>query len=144
MAPADILLSDRVDLDALVDAVNSQPTVDVPRCIGRMGRRLVLVVGYPDGSQRHVGLDFSGCGSIKIGDVTRRDPAAPYTAFVRLLREQRAVEEPPAQVPTPACLPPYADSDVAEPDEMVAARLCVTYADSGRTTSVRVPEDDLA
>lgn len=143
-APLDTLSGDLVDLDTLVDSVNAQPGIEAPRCHGPLGRRLVLLIGYPDGSHRHVGLDFSGCGAIQVGGVSRSDPAAPYTAFLRLLREQRATEEPPTQVPPPTCLSPYADSDVAEPGEMVAARLCVTYGDSGRTTSVPVPDADLA
>ncbi|MCW2843618.1 MAG: hypothetical protein JWN22_1534 [Nocardioides sp.] len=59
--------------------------------------------------------------------------------------EQRKSATPPAEVPAPACLPQFSSfSPVADPVDMVAARLCVSYNDDGRTTSVAVPTADLA
>jgi len=123
--------------------VNAQPE-GFEGCRGPMGDRFLLLLAYPDGSQRRVSLDFSGCGSMTVGGVNRLHPDQPYQTFLDLLREQRRTATPPAEVPAPACLVPYSDSSpLAGPSEMVAARLCVSYGDGGSTTSAAVPASDL-
>jgi len=142
VAPLDILTT-RVDV--LVDTVNAQPEGFSPCFGGRRSSRYLLLVAYPDGTERRVSLDFSGCGSMRVGTTSRLNPYEPYEKFMDLLREQRKTATPPTDVPAPACLPQNSGmSPVADPGEMVAARLCVTYNDDGRTTSVAVPTDDLA
>lgn len=140
-APRDLLTT---GLGTLVGSVNAQPE-GFEGCFGPVGDRYLLLLAYPDGTERRVSLDFSGCGSISVGGVNRLNPDKPYETFMDLLREQRRTATPPAEVPAPACLPQYGTfSPVAEPVEMVAARLCVTYNDNGKTTSVAVPDADLA
>ena len=140
-APTDLLTE---GLDGLVDSVNAQPPYTSWDCSGRMGDRYLLLLAYPDGTERRVSLDFSGCGTIGIGGATRANPGTPYETFMDLLHAQRLTETAPAHAPVPACLPPHSSSAIAEPGEMVAARLCVTYNDNGKTTSVAVPDADLA
>lgn len=143
-APADLLTT---RLDALVASINIQPeSDDLPLCFGRVADRYVLLLGYADGTVRRVGIDFSGCsGSITVGRTSRLNPYEPYAKFMDLLREQRKTSVPPTDIPAPACLGPNTGmSPVAEPGEMVVARLCVTYDYDDRTTSVPVPADDLA
>lgn len=139
-APRDLLTT---GLGTLVGSVNAQPE-GFEGCFGPVGDHYLLLLAYPDGTERRVSLDFSGCGSISVGGVNRLNPYKPYETFMDLLREQRRTATPPAEVPAPACLPQYGTfSPVADPVEMVAARLCVSYNDDGRTTSVAVPTDDL-
>lgn len=139
-APRDLLTD---GLTRLVDSVNAQPTGS-EFCRGPFGDRYLLLVAYPDGPARRVVLDFAGCGSMRVGRVNRLHPDEPYETFLGLLGEQRRTATPPAQVPAPVCVPQYRSvSAIADPADMVAARLCVTYDDNGRTTSVAVPDEDL-
>jgi hypothetical protein len=140
-APRDIL---SLGLDALVASVNAQPKGS-EACFGPLGDRYLLLLAYPDGTERRVSLDFSGCGSLRVGTVARHNPDQPYEKFMDLLGQQRATATPPAgDLPDPVCLAQHTGmSAIADPGEMVAARLCVTYNDNGRTTSVAVPAADL-
>jgi hypothetical protein len=124
--------------------VNPQPEGFQP-CGGPfVGDSYLLLLAYPDGTERRVSFSFSGCGSMTVGEVNRLNPDKPYETFMDLLREQRRTSTPPADVPAPVCLEQYSSfSPVADPGEMVAARLCVSYNDNGRTTSVAVPATDL-
>lgn len=140
-APLDLLTT---GLGALVGSVNAQPEGFDGGCFGPLGDRYLLLLAYPDGTARRVSLDFSGCGSMRVGGATRLNPDKPYETFLALLRQQRRTATPPAEVPAPACLRQFSSfSPLADPVEMVAARLCVTYNDDGRTTSVAVPPADL-
>ena len=137
--PVDLLTT---GLGTLVRSVNAQPE-SIEGCLGAIGDRYLLLLAYPDGTERHISLDFSGCGSMLVGEVSRVNPDKPYETFMALLREQRRTATPPAEVQAPACLPQYGSfSPVADPAGMVAARLCVSY-DDGSTTSVTVPSDEL-
>ena len=144
-APADLLTS---KLDELVASVNAQPEDDgsLPNCMGRVSDRYLLLLGYPDGTVRRVTIDFSGCrGSIRVGRTSRLNPYEPYEEFMDLLREQRKTATPPSDVPAPACLAQNSGmSPVADPGEMVAALMCVSYDEGGSTTNVGVPSSDLA
>jgi len=141
--PQDLLTQ---GLDRLVGSVNAQPEYSSFGCMGGFGDRYLLVLGYPDGTDRRAVLDFSGCGSLTVGDVSRDNPGAPYQRFMDLLREQRRTSAPPDEVPAPVCLQVNSGfSPAADPGDMVAARMCVSYNDDfDRRTSVAVPPDDLA
>lgn len=139
-APHDLLTT---GMTTLVAAVNAQPE-GFEVCGGPAADTFLLLLAYPDGTERRVSLNFSGCGSMVVGGVNRLNPYKPYETFMNLLRQQRTTATPPPAVPAPACLPQHGSySPVADPGEMVAARLCVTYNDNGRTTSVAVPASDL-
>jgi hypothetical protein len=127
----------------IVRAVNSQPK-GYQDCGGPPGAVFVLMLGYPDGSTRRVGLNFSGCGFLLVGRHNRVDPRPAYEAFLSAVRRQRVESTPPGDVPAPTCMQQYAAySPLARPVDMVAARMCVTYADNGRTTSTPVSSEDL-
>jgi hypothetical protein len=140
-APRDLLTT---GMNTLVASVNAQPEGVEAGCYGPIGDTDLLLLAYPDGTERRVLLNFSGCGSITVGEVNRRNPDKPYETFMNLLRDQRRTATPPPNVPAPACLLQNTGfAPVADPGKMVAARLCVSYNDNGRTTSVAVPAGDL-
>jgi hypothetical protein len=140
--PLDVL---RSGLDDLVASVNDQPKIDSPLCHGGRGARYLLLLQYPDGTIRRVVLDFSGCGSIRVGRETRQDPSTPYNEFFRLLQRQRATSDAPPVAATPVCLPQNSSmSPIADPGEMVSALLCVSYDEGATTTKVQVPASDLS
>lgn len=139
-APRDLLTT---GLDTLVDSVNAQPKGS-SGCYGPIGDHFLLLLTYPDGTERRVSLDFSGCGSIGVGGVGRLNPDKPYQQFLDLVRSQRKTATPPVDVPAPACLPQNSNfSPIADPAEMVAALMCVSYNDGGTTTSTTVSPSDL-
>ena len=140
VGPHDVLA---IGLDRLVATVNAQPK-GINFCRGPIGNAYVLLLAYPDGTRRRVGLDFSGCGSLTVGGRARRDPEVVYDTFMGLVRRQRDRETPPPDVPAPECMAQYSQfAPVVKPTDMVAALMCVTYNDNGRTTSTAVPAEDL-
>jgi hypothetical protein len=139
-APRDLLTA---GLDTLVNSVNEQPKGS-SGCYGPIGDQYLLLFAYPDGTNRRVSLDFSGCGSIVVGGVGRLNPDKPYRRFMDLVRSQRRTSTPPSDVPAPVCLQQNSNfSPIANPGEMVAALMCVSYNDAGKVTSAAVPPGDL-
>lgn len=129
------------DVATLVDAVNGLPEGE-SACTdeGLVGYRLVF--GYPDGSTYPVAGVFSGCGYVVAGSGYRDDPEVPLETFVGLLREQRATQSAPygvGEVDPPRCGEVVANVThaVADPTEMVAARLCIGRAE------ITIPAEDL-
>lgn len=58
--PLDLLTT---GLDRLVDSVDAQPmAAGRDTCLGPLGDRWLLLLAYPDGSERRVVLDFSAAG----------------------------------------------------------------------------------
>ncbi|GAA1146065.1 hypothetical protein [Nocardioides aquiterrae] len=140
-APTDVLTS---GIARVLGSLRDLPAATV--CIGGLGSRYTMLVGYPDGTVRHVGLDMSACGTVTIGRATFGRPDRPYEAFLAAIRAQRRTTAPPdAPVAAPTC-PRFGGgtSPLGEPGQIVAARLCVGYGEPGSgETSVEVPADDL-
>ncbi len=141
-APHDVLVT---GLDLLVASVNGQPRGGGGQgCLGGFGDVFLLLVAYRD-HVRKIQLNFSVCGGIRVGDQWRTDPQVPLDEFARLLRAQRASTTPPPTIPDPTCATDEIRSAFADPDEMVLARMCVSYANGGSpTNSVLVPPETLA
>jgi len=130
-------------LDALVDSVNRQPE-GFEACFGGVGPSYLLLLQYPDSTVRRIALSFSGCGSIRVGPLTRKNPQGPFDEFMRLVAEWRLTAEPPVVVTSLSCSSVYRGMlPIADPGEMIGpALLCVSYRE-GASTSVRVPDSDL-
>jgi len=140
LAPLDTI---RTGLDSLVDSVNQQPEGFQP-CLGGVGPTYLLLLQYPDSTVRRVVLSFSGCGSIRVGRLTRIDPQGPFDEFMRLVAERRRTAEPPRVQTTPTCSSMNSSMlPIADPGEMVAALLCLSYDEGATTTRVQVPTGDL-
>jgi hypothetical protein len=119
------------DVARVAAAINRQPAGPAPlTCDADLGRGYQLVFGYSDGHTQNVSGELYGCHTLTVGGSYRTDSAKPFNTFVELLRDQRATSDPPAD----AASPPQCGagglarlSPVGQPEEMVAATLCVTY-----------------
>jgi hypothetical protein len=112
-----------------------------------------MAFGYDDGSTFVVSGQLYGCRTLVVGRSYRADAEAPWTEFIRLLREQRDDLGEPETAVDPgrldcrtATLDGPGFSPVADPTSLAAAVLCVTAMDGDQIqqASVPIPADDLA
>src|SRR5205823_901677 len=92
--PSDPLVT---DVDRLADVVNRQPATPLRSvCATDLGVAYVLAFEYADGTIVPVGGDLYGCHQLRVGTSTRKNPERPWSAFIQLLRAQRAATAPPS------------------------------------------------
>ena len=130
--PADALLT---GADAVAHLVNALPTTDPDEpqaCASDGGPGYRLRFGYRDGTVADAVGELYGCGNVQVGPTMHAGDrgGVALQEFIRLLRAQRALADPPDPPEQPSCV--YDDetvfgpiSPVARADEMVAASLCV-------------------
>lgn len=146
-APQDALVT---GLDGLVRLVNELPDDGSTACPADGGISYLVVLGYPDGSERTVRGQNFGCRTVEWAGATRVGAQDLYDAYIVALRRQRGDGEP-TDVVTPTLGCPrngYAPtSPLARVADVTAGLLCWQRTDvesEARWTSAVLDADELA